>query len=127
MNRIALLIVMVFTVNSAMACDFSKEIEKLPDGRFAYSKDCHLAVGEMKWTLTNQAEQISELKKTIDLKDLALVKSNQNSQLWMDTSFKMQDKFNSYESIQSKNNTTHFLAGVGLTVLTAWALGQVTK
>jgi hypothetical protein len=106
-------------------CDFSKEIEKLPDGRFAYSSQCHKAVGKMVQDLEDREAQVAEQRKTINLKDLMVTKEHERAQLWMDTSFKVEDRLNSLEKMKRDNELLYFFLGVGLTGLSVWGAGQL--
>lgn len=122
---IATLLIGFSLSNLAFAdCDYSK-IVKNPDGTYTYSRELHLCVGQMKSELEAANTQVVEYKKVIDLKDLALTKANERSDMWMNTSFKMQDRINSIESLQSKSNLLYTALGVGLTVLSVWAAGQL--
>ena len=71
------------------------------------------------------ATAIIEYKKAIDLKDLALTSSNTRADLWMNTSFKLQDRMNSVDDIKNKNQLLMFFAGVAVTSLAVWGAGQL--
>lgn len=122
---IAFVILITFIPSAFAECDFSTGISKLEDGRFAYSRECHIAVGEMKQDLEKTKVQLGEYKKAIELKDLALTKSNQNTQLWMDTSLNLQGKFNTVESYKTQNQYLAFGIGVLFTGLAVWSAGQL--
>lgn len=118
------LIAILFS-NVAMAdCDF-KTIIRLDDGSYKYSRECHVKVGEMKQDLEIKDAQIADYKKAIELKDLALVKTEQRADMWMNTSFKLEDRLNTIDDLRSKNNTLYYILGVATTALAVWGAGQL--
>lgn len=123
----ALLIALTFSNFAVADCNFATDITKNDNGTYTYTKECHIAVGVMKRDLDSDDAQLAEYQKVIDLKDLALTKSNANSQLWMDTSFRLQDRMNSVDSLSSKNQLLTFGLGVVFTGLAVWAAGQLRR
>lgn len=121
----ALLLVVSFTNVASAACDFSTGITKNDNGSYTYTKECHVAVGEMKRDLDSATVQLGEYKKAIELKDLALSKSNANADLWMNTSFKLQDRMNAVDELKSKNQVLAFGLGILVTGLAVWGAGQL--
>lgn len=112
----------------AMAdCDFSTGIEKLPDGRFAYSSECHKKVGKMVADEKDRQEQLAQ--KEIQLKDLGVQLDAQvkSRQLWMDTSMKLEDRVNQMETMKSTNQWLYFGIGVLTTGLAVWGAGQLRR
>lgn len=125
---IATVLVAITLSNVAMAdCDFKTGVEKLPDGRFAYSSECHIKVGEMKRDNGLLTTQVADYQKVIELKDLALTKANERADLWMNASFKLQDRMNAVDELKSKNQLLTFFAGVAVTGLAVWGAGQLVK
>lgn len=119
---------LIFCIQNANAsCDFSKDIKENSDGTYTYTRDCHIEVGKRVKKLALLDEQVAELEKTIELKDLALSKQKERADLWMNTSVQVTDKLRSYDSIAGKENTLYFVLGVGVTVLSVWAAGQLVK
>jgi hypothetical protein len=115
------------TQNAIAACDFSKDIKENLDGSYTYTRDCHIEVGKRVKKLVLLEEQVVELEKTIELKDLALSKQKERADLWMNTSVQVTDKLRSYDSVVGKENTLYFVLGVGVTVLSVWAAGQLVR
>jgi hypothetical protein len=110
---------------SAMACDFSTGIDKLPDGRFSYTKKCHLYVGSLVADNRAQREQLTLLNKSIELKDLAIVKQEERVQLWMNSTYKLEEKVQATTAFSNTQTILGFGVGVGLTILSVWAAGQL--
>lgn len=122
---ISLMISILIFSNFAHAdCDFSIGISPLPDGRFAYSKDCHLKVGELVQSEATKDKQIADLTQAIQLKDLAIDKADQRVHLWMDTSFKLEDDLGKVQNLQSGNNHLWFGLGVAATVLSIFVAAK---
>lgn len=118
-KAISILMLTCFLSNTAMAeCDFSKGITPLADGGFRYTEECHRKVGTLVQDNQTKDRQLSDLTQAIQLKDLALQKSDARVALWMDTSFKMEDRLNKVDELRSKNEWLMFGLGA-LTVLGA--------
>lgn len=117
--------VLSIPMQSFGACDFSKDIQENADGTYKYTRDCHVEVGKRVRRLVLVEQQVVELEKTIELKDLALVKQKERADLWMDASFKINDKLQSYDSAASKNQWLYFGLGVAATALAVWGAGQL--
>lgn len=125
MKFISLILLLVFSSNVAFAdCDFTK-IVKNTDGTYTYSKELHICVGQMKQDLEIKEQQITDYKKAIELKDLALSKSEARADLWMNTSFKMEDRLTTIDSLQNRNAAIYVGLGVIGTILSVWAAGQL--
>lgn len=113
--------------NVAMAdCDWSKLVHN-QDGTVTYSKELHICVGQMKSDLAAANSQIADYKSAVELKDLAITKSEQRGDMWMNSSFTLQDRMNTIESYKSKNELLYFVGGIVFTGLAVWGAGQLRK
>lgn len=122
-NFVAFIMVLLMLPFQALAeCDFSTGITKTEQG-YLYTKECHIAVGQMKYDLGVKDLQIDKLNKALDLKDLALTKADQRADLWMNATFKLEDRINTIDSMRSTNNWMYF----GLGVLTVFAAGYAAS
>lgn len=125
---ISFMIMLCFMSNLAFAeCDFKTGITPLGDGSFKYSGECHRKVGDLVQDNKTKETQIADLFKAIELKDLAIQKSDQRAQLWMDTSYKLEDRLNKIDSISSKNSILYFGLGMVFTGLAVWGAGQLVR
>lgn len=124
--RYFILISFLFT-NITLACDFSKDIKKSTDGTYIYSADCHIQVGNLVKENELHKQKLGLLEKSIELKDLALTKQEERVQLWMNTTYKLEDRVNTIEQYKSANQWLFFGFGVGVTVLSVWAAGQLSN
>lgn len=123
---ISLFIVLSLFSQVALAeCDWKKGVKENVDGTFTYSAECHLRVGQLVRDEPIKDQQIAEYKKVIELKDLALSKTEQRADMWMNTTFKLQDRMNTIEDYSSRNNTVYFIIGVAFTALAVWGAGQL--
>ncbi len=123
----AIFTVIVSLSNIAFAdCDFSTGIAKQPDGQYLYSRDCNIKVGQMKQDLDTVNEQLTQYKKAIDLKDLALTKTEERANLWSETSFKLQDRMSAVDDLKSRNQMWTFIAGVAFTAVAVWGAGHLS-
>lgn len=123
------MLVALTPVSARGACDFTlgAGVERLADGRYAYSTDCHKAVGKLVLDAKDHEEEKLALRKTIDLKDLGLKTQEQRAQLWMDTSLKLEDRVTQMEQWKSTNQWIFFGLGVLTTGVAAWAVGQAVR
>jgi hypothetical protein len=115
----------ILAVSAYGECDFATGIEKLSDGRFAYSSDCHKRVGKLVEDIKDKDEQITSLTKTIDLKNIQIQVQEQRAQLWMDTSMKLEDRVNAIDRMKSTNQWLYFGLGVVTTGLAVWGAGKL--
>lgn len=124
MNKIFLSIIIFFnTLNCFGECDFSTGITKNDNSTFIYNRECHLYVGEIRRDLLISQEQLKKLGQAIDLKDQALEKANQRADLWMETSFKLENRLNAIDKFRKDNEMIYF----GLGMLTMFAAAYVTS
>lgn len=122
---LTILLVMAMPLQALADCDFAKDIKDNQDGTYTYTRDCHIEVGKRIKKLDLATQQIDELNKTIELKDLALVKQKERADLWMNTSLQMSDKLQSYDKTNSFNQWLYFGLGVAATALSVWGAGQL--
>ena len=122
-----ILIMCLISPNLALAkCDWAKDIKR-QGNTFLYPAKCHHAVGVMKKDLKDREEQVVQLKKTIKLKDLAMIKSDERIVLWRDQSYNQFERLQKQARLNSYNKWLHFGGGVVLTVLSVWAAGQISR
>lgn len=111
--------------NGAFAdCDWSK-IQKNNDSTYTYSRELNLCVGEMKQDLEISKQQNEKYLKAITLKDLTITKADKRADLWMQTSFKLEDRIQTIDKMQSTNKWLYFGLGVVTMFAATYAAGQV--
>lgn len=124
----SLLILAMFASASAQAadCDFSK-IEKLPDGRYAYSPECNRKVGKMVADEQDRQDQIAA--KDVQIKDLGIQADVQQKRatVWMDTSLKLENQVNEMEALKARNQWLFFGLGIVVTGAAVWGAGQLRR
>lgn len=127
-KAISTLLLFCFMSNVALAdCDFSKGITPGPNHTFIYTEECHLKVGKLVQDNQTKDLQIGDLTKAIQLKDLALVKADERTQLWMDTSDKLQNRMTTVDSLAKKNEWIYFGLGVLATVGAGYVASQMYR
>lgn len=122
---VAVLMIFLSLPISALAdCDFTdgKGVSKTETG-YLYSRECHLAVGNMNYDLGVSKDQIVLLNKSLYFKDIALTKADQRADLWQATAFKLEDRINTIDQMRSTNNLMYF----GLGVLTVFAAAYAVR
>lgn len=109
------------------ACDFSTDIKESSNGTYSYTRDCHIEVGKAVRSVSLLGEKINLLEKQIDLKDLQISKYDERTQLWMDTSFKLNDKLMTYEATKKNDFWISFGLGVFTVLAAGYAVKQISK
>lgn len=121
------ILVFSFFSNVAMAeCDFSTGITKTETG-YLYTKECHVKVGEMKQDLKIANEQNEKLTKALDLKDFAITKADQRADMWMNTTYKLEDRINTIDQMRSTNQWVAFGLGALTMFAAAYAASQLQR
>ena len=121
--------ILIFALTCQLAfadCDYSK-IKDNGDGTYTYSKELHICVGTMKRDLDAANTQIESYKKAITLKDLALVDSQKRTDLWMDTSFKLQDRMATIDKIENTNKIIYFGLGILVTGAAVYGASKLVR
>lgn len=127
-NLISTVLLFCFMSNVALAdCDFSKGITPGPNDTFIYSGECHRKVGTLVQDNAAKDKTIGELTQVITLKDLAITTADKRTQLWMDTSFKMEDRLNEVDSIYKKNEWLYFALGVVVTSAAVYGASRLVR
>lgn len=124
---LAFLLVVLAPLRSLADCDFSTGIQKLPDGRYAYSEPCHKAVGKLVQDQKDKNVQLDAQK--VQIKDLGvqLDAQEKRAQLWMDSSMKVEDRVNSLEAMKSSNQILYFGLGVLTMFGASYAAGRLIR
>lgn len=107
-------------------CDPST-IKQNVDGTYTYSRDCHVWVGQTKKRLTLLEDKVVQLEKKIELKDLAILKQEEIANHWRDTSFKLNDKLNTYEAVRISNQRLYFVGGLLTALASAYVGSRVLR
>jgi hypothetical protein len=95
-------------------CDWS-EIKQVGEN-FLYPKDCHILVGQMSKELQDRRQQVDLLNKSIDLKDLALQKSDERVNVWRTTSYTLEDRLQKQETFTNWTKWGYFVMGAAAIV-----------
>ena len=129
MKLIAAILAVTMFSNVALAdCDFTmgKGVNKLPDGNYEYTKECHIAVGQLVTDNKTKDIQLKDLGLSLTAKDLALQASDARTQLWMDTTFKLEKNINTMDELKKTNEWVYFGIGALTVIATGFALSSVT-
>ena len=121
----AIILMFTWTCQLALAdCDYTK-IKDNGDGTYLYTKELHICVGKMKKDLDASNAQNASYMEAITLKDLALTKSDERVNLWRDSTFKLEDRMSTIDSLESKNKIIYFGLGILITGAAVWGAGQL--
>lgn len=108
----------------ASNCDWST-IKKLPNGDYDYSPQLNLCVGNLVQQNQVQAQQIIDLNKSIQLKDLAINYDEQRIALWSKAAGDEQTRLATMESDQKRSDWLAFGLGVATTFVAAYAASRI--
>lgn len=106
-------------------CDYST-VKKVDNG-YLYSTECHKATGKALKELNIREEQVENLKKTIKLKDLALVTADSRILNYQEVAYKNTERLNRLNSVQSKQNMLYFIGGIVLSTLSVYAASKAIR
>jgi hypothetical protein len=116
------ILLLIFSFNT-FACDWSTI--KRDGDQFVYSAKCHLAVGKLVKTEKLREEQVKELSKSLEFKDLAIKQADLRASNW-------EKEANNQYSLLQKNQKQHkmdkvlyYSLGAASVLLGAWAIKQV--
>lgn len=125
MKNIICLILICFLSKTALAdCDWT-QIKKNTDNTYTYTENLHICVGHLVQSNKTLTAQNEDLTKAIQLKDLALTKSDERVQLWMDTSNKLEDRVTKIDQLYKSNEFMYFTGGVLSAVLVGFATAKL--
>lgn len=114
-------------LQSFAECNLKTDIEKLPDGRFAYSSDCHKFVGKLYADGKDKDEQITHLNNALSLKTLALDFSEKRNEKLMNTVVTLDDRVNTIDKYNSTNKFLYFGLGIAAAGLAVYGASQLRK
>lgn len=142
------LMVLLVSQNATAACDWSTGIKELPNGNYSYSRECHGEVGVIGKALKSTREalearkeesealraEVTELstantkvKKSLELKDLALDRADTIALKWRDETYNQHERLLRQEKLAQSKSWLYFGGGIGLTILSVWAAGQISR
>jgi hypothetical protein len=127
MKIVFLVVAICIFSNTAMAgCDF-KDLIHNTDGTVTYSKADHICVGQLVQSESTKDQQITDYKKALDLKDLAITKSDARAQLWMDTSVRLESTVQSVDKLKKDNEWLYFSLGALTVIGTGFMAAQLLR
>ena len=122
---------MVSLSSPSYACNWSTDIQK-QGSKFLYTASCHKLVGdtvkkarELEKAEEEREKAVKKLNDSIKLKDLALYKSDQRMMEWRDESYNQHERLLRQQKLAKFNDWIYFGSGIGLTILSVWAAGQL--
>lgn len=125
-NVICLLLLFSLVSNTAFgACDWSKDITPGPNKTFIYTEECHQKVGDLVQDARAKEQQVQDLSKAIQLKDLAIKDSDARASNWSNTSRDLEERLQKIDSAQKTNEYLAFGLGFLGAILTAWAASKL--
>lgn len=102
-----------------------RTIKKQASGDYLYPKACHLDYGRLRQVEEARKVQIDQLKKSIELKDLAISKSNERIELWQNATYKVEDRLLKVERNTERMRWFYLGLGVVITGAAVWGAGQL--
>lgn len=112
-NIIMVLTLLEFCGAPALACNFGRDISQLEDGRYAYSRECHIEVGRRIKELDLLRREREIYQDTMSLQEARYRFATERA-----------NKLEEINSAQSYEKYLFFAAGVLLTIGAGFAVGQ---
>jgi hypothetical protein len=115
----------LFVSGTAMAeCKWAEGIKKEADG-YLYSPECHARVGVVVKDNDDLKVEVTNLRKSIELKDLALVKADERVMLWRNESYEQFERLQKQSELANRNQYLWFALGIVVTGAAVWGAGQL--
>lgn len=109
---------------SEFPCKRDSGITKV-EGGYLYTEACHVAVGNLVETNKNKEQQITHLKKALELKDLALTKSEERAELWKSAALDLESKYAWNTRLDKYENWLFFGLGIAVTAIAVKGAGEL--
>jgi hypothetical protein len=127
MKKIINSLLLFISVSSCFAeCDWKTDIVRKGD-EFTYTAACHDKVGKMVKELEDRRNQVTELNKTVELKDLFILKQDERILIWRNATYEVEDRFLKYDNMKKYNDVMYFGGGILVAMLGVWGAGQLKK
>lgn len=127
MKKSLICLLMLISINAYSDCDWKTGITPGPNKTFIYSEACHLKVGSLVQDNATKDQQIQDLTKAIQLKDLAINMSDQRVALWEKTADDEMARLNTIQADQKKSDWLIFGLGVVTTLGAGWMASKLIK
>ena len=115
----------LITSNVAFAeCKWTDGVKKV-EGGYLYSNECHGRVGVLIKDLEDRETEVVNLRKGLELKDLALKTADERTMLWRKESYDQYDYLMKQQQLSRKNETLWFVLGIVVTGAAVWGAGQL--
>lgn len=125
MQRLISMFIIFLLVNSVFAdCNWQTDVVQEGD-KFIYTASCHNKVGLMVDDLKDYELQVTELRKTIEYKDLVIQKADERIDLWREQTYNQHDRLQKAYNWQATENKWYFISGFAVAILSVWASGQL--
>ena len=115
---------MLFSNIAFADCKWATDVKKVSDG-YLYTEECHGRVGVVVKDLEDREKEVTSLRKTIEFKDLALVKADERVMLWRDESYEQFDRLQKQTALSRKNDMLWFVLGIVFTGAAVYGAGQL--
>jgi hypothetical protein len=118
-------------LNPVHACNWKTDIQR--DGaRYSYSASCHEKVGslvikarELEKANSERKKQAEKLTSSLKMSELALDKADKRIRNWRDEAYNQHERLLKQKKLAKFNDWVYFGSGIGLTILSVWAAGQI--
>lgn len=124
---LAIMVVCMLPLQALAECKWETGITKLSNGNYEYTKECHVKVGETVRDLNISLGQNLKLTEALSFKDLALTKANERADLWMNTSYKLEARIETMDSIYQRNKWLYFGLGILVASAAVYGAGQLNN
>jgi len=125
MKKIISIVILICISSNALAdCDWTK-IKENADGTYTYSKELNLCEGKLVQDTKIKDQQLQDLSKSVNLKDLALKDSDTRATNWSETSRQLEERLQKVDSSQKSSEYLSFGLGVFFTILSVYGASKL--
>ena len=100
------------------------DIKKIDNG-YLYTESCHGRVGVLIKDLEDREIEVVNLRKGLELKDLALQKADERIILWRNESYEQFERLQKQSELASRNQYLWLVLGIVVTGTAVWGVGQL--
>jgi hypothetical protein len=117
-------VVLLTSFAHATDCKWADGVKPVDNG-YLYTKECHGRVGILVKDNDDLNIEVANLRKSIDLKNLALDKADERIILWRNESYEQFDRLQKQIEASKKNDMLWFALGIVVTGAAVWGAGQL--
>lgn len=123
-TSLVMVVALLLSSNAFAECKWTEGVKKVENG-YLYTNECHGRVGVLVKDLEDRETEVVNLRKGLELKDLALAKADERIMLWRDESYEQYERLQKQSELANRNQYLWFALGIVVTGAAVWGAGQL--